>query len=97
MPQIVLKLISIYKCSSFIAQYTATFTKFEPRHPSFIAYCDFEYFLSSVAEKRMTLVDNVNELKKMFVGIGLEDVKSTGLDFFDLNHAKLITEYVYTT
>ena len=45
----------------------------------------------------MNMVDNVNELKKMLVGIGLDDVKSAGLDFFDLSHAKLITEYVYTT
>ena len=45
----------------------------------------------------MNMVDNVNELKKMLVGIGLDDVKSAGLDFFDPNHAKLITEYIYTT
>ena len=51
----------------------------------------------SLSEKHMNMVDNVNELKKMLVGIGLDDVKSAGLDFFDLSHAKLITEYVYTT
>lgn len=53
--------------------------------------------LDNIKEKQMNMVDNVNELKKMLVGIGLDDVKSAGLDFFDLNHAKLITEYVYTT
>ena len=44
----------------------------------------------------MTMVDNVNELKKLFVGIGLDDVKAAGLDFFNVQQTKLITEYIYS-
>ena len=51
---------------------------------------------TSVSEKHMTMVDNVNELKKMFVGIGIEDVRAAGLDFFDVQQTKLITDYVYS-
>ena len=47
-------------------------------------------------EKHLTLVDNVNEMKKMFVGIGLDDVRATGLDFFDIPQSKIITDYIYS-
>lgn len=53
--------------------------------------------LDNVKEKHMTMVDNVNELKKLFVGIGLDDVKAAGLDFFNVQQTKLITEYIYTS
>ena len=53
-------------------------------------------FIYFSTEKHMTLVDNVNEMKKMFVGIGLDDVRATGLDFFDIPQSKIITDYIYS-
>eukprot|EP00058_Branchiostoma_floridae_P023607 XP_002609097.1 hypothetical protein BRAFLDRAFT_91070 [Branchiostoma floridae] len=47
------------------------------------------------AEKQMSLVDNLKELKKMLVGIGQETPEVTGgLDFFNTDQAKLLTDYI---
>ena len=43
----------------------------------------------------MTIIDNLKEYKKMLVGIGHESPETSGgLDCFDVNQAKLITDYV---
>ena len=44
----------------------------------------------------MILVDNLRELKKMFVGIGQDSPEITGgLACFNVEQAKLITEYLH--
>lgn len=50
-------------------------------------------------EKHLSLVENLKEMKKMLVGIGAEsgpDMQYGGLEFFDVNQAKEITNYLYT-
>lgn len=48
-------------------------------------------------EKQMTMVDNLRELKKTFVGIGLENMDTTGgLSCFNVEQAKAITNYMHT-
>ena len=50
----------------------------------------------------MTLTDNLKDFRKMLAGIGMDqnvDIKppSGGLEnLFDINQAKLISEYIYT-
>ena len=46
----------------------------------------------------MPLVENLKELKKMLTGIGVDGqmAKYGGLEFFDVQKAKAITDYVYT-
>ncbi|XP_052225445.1 ciliary-associated calcium-binding coiled-coil protein 1-like isoform X2 [Dreissena polymorpha] len=53
--------------------------------------------LGNVKDKHMSLVENMVEFNKLFAGIGIEDVKSTGLDFFDLPSVKSITQYMYSS
>ncbi|KAI8479789.1 ciliary-associated calcium-binding coiled-coil protein 1-like isoform X1 [Branchiostoma floridae x Branchiostoma belcheri] len=51
--------------------------------------------LENIREKQMSLVDNLKELKKMLVGIGQENPEVTGgLDFFNTDQAKLLTNYI---
>ncbi|XP_050395559.1 ciliary-associated calcium-binding coiled-coil protein 1 isoform X2 [Patella vulgata] len=52
--------------------------------------------LENIKDKHMTMVENLKEFQKMMVGIGVEQsvVPSGGLEFFDINQAKMITEYV---
>lgn len=52
---------------------------------------------SLLAEKHMTLVDNMKSLKQMLVGIGTEistDITKGGLDFLDLVQAQAIIKYI---
>ncbi|XP_041368740.1 ciliary-associated calcium-binding coiled-coil protein 1-like isoform X2 [Gigantopelta aegis] len=53
----------------------------------------------NVKEKQMSLVDNLRELKKMLMGIGMEGQATNygGLEFFDTQKAKAITDYVYSS
>lgn len=46
----------------------------------------------------MHLVDNLKEMQKMLRGIEPEysDVKSEGMEFFNLQQAKSISEYMFT-
>nr|XP_002739841.1 PREDICTED: uncharacterized protein C10orf107-like isoform X1 [Saccoglossus kowalevskii] len=54
--------------------------------------------LENIKESKMTLVDNLKEFKKMLPGIGNENSDiSGGLDFFDINQAKTITDYLKQT
>ncbi|XP_052773409.1 ciliary-associated calcium-binding coiled-coil protein 1-like isoform X2 [Mya arenaria] len=53
--------------------------------------------LDNVREKHLSLVDNTMEFNKLFAGIGVEEVKSAGLDFFNLEHVRAISEYVYSS
>lgn len=43
------------------------------------------------------MIENSVEFNKMLSGIGVDDAKSGGLDFFSLKEAKLVSQYVYTT
>lgn len=46
----------------------------------------------------MSLVDNMKELKKMLVGIGIEtgpNVPSGGLEFFDVADGQAISKYIF--
>ncbi|XP_071090348.1 ciliary-associated calcium-binding coiled-coil protein 1-like [Haliotis cracherodii] len=55
---------------------------------------------NNVKEKHLSLVENLKEMKKMLVGIGAEsgpDMQYGGLEFFDVNQAKEITNYLYTS
>lgn len=50
-----------------------------------------------LTEHHLSLVDNMKAFKKMVSGIGVESpLTSGGLDFFDVDHAKLISDYVFT-
>ncbi|XP_067657637.1 ciliary-associated calcium-binding coiled-coil protein 1-like isoform X2 [Haliotis asinina] len=54
----------------------------------------------NVKEKHLSLVENLKEMKKMLVGIGAEngpDMQYGGLEFFDVNQAKDITNYLYSS
>ncbi|XP_045189435.1 ciliary-associated calcium-binding coiled-coil protein 1-like isoform X2 [Mercenaria mercenaria] len=53
--------------------------------------------LENVKDKQMSMIENSIELNKMFAGIGLDDVKSGGLDCFNVQQAKQATQYIYTT
>lgn len=46
----------------------------------------------------MHLVDNLKEMQKMLRGIepDYSDVKSAGMEFFNLQQAKSISEYMFT-
>lgn len=46
----------------------------------------------------MHLVDNLKEMQKMLRGIEPEysDVKSAGMEFFNLQQAKSISQYMFT-
>ncbi|XP_071793694.1 ciliary-associated calcium-binding coiled-coil protein 1-like isoform X2 [Asterias amurensis] len=54
--------------------------------------------LENIKDKQLSLSDNLCEFRKLLVGIGTEDgSQSGGLDFFDLDHAKTITDFLKTT
>ncbi|XP_064603404.1 ciliary-associated calcium-binding coiled-coil protein 1-like isoform X2 [Liolophura sinensis] len=54
--------------------------------------------LENVKDHHLSLVDNMKAFKKMMSGIGVESpLSSGGLDFFDVDHAKLISDYVFTS
>jgi len=48
------------------------------------------------SEKHLNLVDNSLAFNKLLAGIGVEDAKSSGLDFFNLEQAKLISQYIFS-
>ncbi|ESO95106.1 hypothetical protein LOTGIDRAFT_203888 [Lottia gigantea] len=52
--------------------------------------------LDNVKEKHMSIIENIKELQKMLVGIGVEHAiqPSGGLQFFNIQQAKLISDYV---
>ncbi|XP_048744367.1 ciliary-associated calcium-binding coiled-coil protein 1-like isoform X2 [Ostrea edulis] len=54
---------------------------------------------ANVKDQHMHLVDNLKEMQKMLRGVEPEysDVKSAGLDFFNLQQAKSISEYMFTS
>ncbi|XP_061184976.1 ciliary-associated calcium-binding coiled-coil protein 1-like isoform X3 [Saccostrea echinata] len=54
---------------------------------------------TNVKDQHLHLVDNLKEMQKMLRGIEPEysDVKSAGLDFFNLQQAKSISEYMFTS
>ena len=45
----------------------------------------------------MSMTENSVEFNKMVAGIGIDDAKSGSLDFFSLQQAKVVSQYVYTT
>lgn len=53
--------------------------------------------LDNIKEKHMSLVENSIELKKLFVGLGCDDIRSQGLDFFSIAQANQINDYIFTT
>ncbi|XP_077992718.1 ciliary-associated calcium-binding coiled-coil protein 1-like isoform X2 [Glandiceps talaboti] len=54
--------------------------------------------LENIKDKKMSLVDNLKEFKKMLIGIGNENSEfSGGLDFFDISQAKTLTDYLQQT
>lgn len=53
--------------------------------------------LENIKEKQMSMSENSVEFNKLFAGIGVDDAKSGGLDFFSIKEAKLVSQYVYTT
>lgn len=53
--------------------------------------------LENIKEKHLSMTENSIEFNKMLAGIGVDDVKSGGLDFFSVKEAKVISQYVYTT
>ncbi|XP_038046541.1 ciliary-associated calcium-binding coiled-coil protein 1-like isoform X2 [Patiria miniata] len=54
--------------------------------------------LENIREKQLSLADNLSEFRKMLVGIGADNNSpSKGLDFFDLEHAKAITDFLQGT
>ncbi|XP_069140509.1 ciliary-associated calcium-binding coiled-coil protein 1-like isoform X3 [Argopecten irradians] len=52
--------------------------------------------LDNVKEQHMAMVDNLKEFKKMLIGIDPEyqEIKSAGLDFFNTQQAKALTNYI---
>nr|XP_019923794.2 ciliary-associated calcium-binding coiled-coil protein 1 isoform X2 [Crassostrea gigas]XP_019923795.2 ciliary-associated calcium-binding coiled-coil protein 1 isoform X2 [Crassostrea gigas] len=54
---------------------------------------------TNVKDQHMHLVDNLKEMQKMLRGIEPEysDVKSAGMEFFNLQQAKSISEYMFTS
>ncbi|XP_033757791.1 ciliary-associated calcium-binding coiled-coil protein 1-like isoform X2 [Pecten maximus] len=54
--------------------------------------------LDNVKEQHMAMIDNLREFKKMLIGIDPEyqEIKSAGLDFFNTQQAKALTNYVTT-
>ncbi|XP_022098331.1 uncharacterized protein C10orf107 homolog isoform X2 [Acanthaster planci] len=54
--------------------------------------------LENIREKQLSLTDNLSEFRKTLVGIGADNnTPSRGLDFFDLEHAKAITDFLQST
>ncbi|XP_070540006.1 ciliary-associated calcium-binding coiled-coil protein 1-like isoform X5 [Ptychodera flava] len=54
--------------------------------------------VNNIKEKKMSVVDNLKEFKKMVAGVGNENCEFTGgLDFFDINQAKTVTDYLKKT
>ncbi|XP_013381651.1 ciliary-associated calcium-binding coiled-coil protein 1 isoform X2 [Lingula anatina] len=54
--------------------------------------------LENVKDKHLSMVDNLKEFKKMLVGVGQENPESPGgLEFFDLNQAKMVADYLHTS
>lgn len=54
-----------------------------------------QHISSLVPEKHLNLVDNTIAFNKMLAGIGVEETRGRGLDFFNLDQAKLISQYFY--
>lgn len=54
---------------------------------------------TNVKDQHMHLVDNLKEMQKMLRGIepDYSDVKSAGMEFFNLQQAKSISEYMFTS
>ncbi len=53
-------------------------------------------YLWIFSEKHLSIVENLKEYKKMLVGIGMDHAETSGgLDCFDINQAKAITDYLY--
>ncbi|XP_078310213.1 ciliary-associated calcium-binding coiled-coil protein 1-like isoform X2 [Crassostrea virginica] len=54
---------------------------------------------ANVKDQHMHLVDNMKEMQKMLRGIEPEypDIKSAGMDFFNLQQAKSISQYMFTS
>lgn len=51
---------------------------------------------NSVVEKHMHILDNLNEMKEMFSGIGQPDYEAPGgLDCFDVSQARTISKYFH--
>ena len=57
----------------------------------------YDYILLLLPEKQMNIVDNLSEMKKSLMGVGVDHCEgSGGLECFEVNQAKLITQYMHT-
>lgn len=63
-----------------------------------IYFCISIFLFFLPVDQHMHLVDNLKEMQKMLRGVEPEysDVKSAGMEFFNLQQAKSISEYMFT-